>query len=313
LTHEGEAGYVARVIRSLQRLVLASSLFFVACASPGRQAAWEKSATVGQATATSSAATAALEAEAAAAWDKRDDRAALETSIKTWEKIAELAPNDARAMTSLSRAYYFLVDRFVSLQEGDVTEEKLAIHQKGVDWGEKALLAVDPKFGEKMKGGAEFEQAIKEIGKEAIPAAYWYCTNLGRFANAKGLSARLFYKDRIAAAMERILELDRPYFHYAADRFFGAFYSALPSIAGKDLDKSKSHFESAVKNAPEYLANKLLMADFLAVQVEDEKLYRQLLKEVLDGAEGDDPDYAPENRTSKLHAKRLLELVDDRF
>lgn len=300
------------MLRFLRWIPLLLVLTSFACASAGRQAAWEKQGGA-QGTQTSTMAGAAALQQAEEAWNGRDDRAKLEQAIEAWEKAIGERPNDAETMVKLARAYYFLVDGHVALEKGDVNDQKLTLHQKGVDWGEKALLIVDPKFGEKMRGGAEFEDAIKEINKEAIPAAYWYCTNLSRFALAKGLSARLFYKDRVAAAMSRIMELDRPFFHAAADRFFGAYYSALPGIAGKDTVKSAEHFEKAIGMAPHYLPNKLLKADFLAVELDDEEMYRKLLKEVLDGADGDDPDYAPENRAAKRHAQRLMETVGDRF
>ena len=302
----------------MQRILHCLSLFAIvssaACASAGRQAAWEKDGAPAAGTKTSTSAGADLRQQAEAAWQKRDDRKELERAIELWEQAVQQNETDSDTMVHLSRAYYFLVDGHIALGDGDeVNEAKLTNHQKGVDWGERALLLIDPSFGQKMKAGGEFETAIKEITKEAIPAAYWYCTNLGRFANAKGLSARLFYKDRVAAAMTRIRELDRPFFHHGSDRYFGAFYSALPSIAGKDLDKSREHFDIAIKGAPGYLGNKLLKADFLAVQLDDEEMYRQLLQEIQAAPDGDDPDSAPENRAAKRHAEKMLKNVGDRF
>jgi hypothetical protein len=284
----------------------------VACASAGREAAWEKAPPAppaGTTTATVSSDFVAGEA----AWALRDDKNKVLEAIAAWEKVAAAEPSNAQVMTKLSRAYYFLVDGHISVEPGDVTEQKLVNHQKGADWGEKALLIVDPKFGEKMRAGTEFEVAIGEIEKPAIEAAYWYCTNLSRFANAKGLSARLFYKDRVSAAMRRIGVLDAAYFHAASDRFFGAYYSALPSIAGRDLSKSGEHFDKAIAAAPAYLSNKVLKADFLAVNLDDRALYTKLLEEVLAAPDGEDPDFAPENRAAKRQAKKFLALAGDRF
>lgn len=284
----------------------------VACASAGREAAWEKQPP-GPAAGTVTATASAELASAEAAWAARDDKAQVQAAITAWEAIALKEPTNAGVMAKLSRAYYFLVDGHIALEAGDVTEQKLENHQKGADWGEKALLILDPKFGEKMRAGVEFETAIADIEAPSIDAAYWYCTNLSRFANAKGLSARLFYKDRVAAGMRRIGQVDAKYFHSASDRFFGAFYSALPSIAGRDLDKSREHFDKAIAASPEYLSNKVLKADFLAVNLDDEKLYKQLLDEVLAAPDGEDPDYAPENRAAKRQAKKFLAMAGDRF
>lgn len=285
--------------------------------SAGRQAAWEKTSDVtAMATKTATTADAGASAalsEADAAWAARDDRAKLLRAIELWEGVATADAKNADIRVKLSRAYYFLVDGHIALDDGDVNEQKLANHQKGVDHGEAALLLLDPQFGEKMRGGADFRDAVKGISAPAVPAAYWYCTNLSRFANVKGFSAKLFYKDRVKAAMERIAELDAKYFHAGTDRYFGAFYSALPGIAGKDLPKSQLHFDKAIELAPHYLANKVLKADFLAVELDDKVLYEKLLNEVLAAPDGDDGDYAPENRASKRYAKKLLSKIGERF
>ena len=115
--------------------------------------------------------------------------------------------------------------------------------------------------------------------------------------------------------MMRIQAIAPDYFYSAADRYLGAFYSALPSIAGKDLDKSAAHFKLAIAKSPHYLGNKVVKAEFLAVELDEQAMYEALLNDVLQGADGDDPNVAPENRAAKRAAKQLLseESIDDRF
>ena len=285
-----------------------------ACASAGRKAAWETEGGAGVGTKTSTAgATAMLEA-ASAAWAQRDDKAQLNMAIEKWEAAAKADPKNPEPMVWLARAYYFLVDGHLNNEEPENLETlRLELHQKAVDWGERALLLLDPKFEETMRAGGEFEKAISLIEKPAVPAAYWYCINLSRFANAKGLSARLFYKDRVAAAMRRIKEIDPSYFYAGPDRYFGAFYSALPSIAGKDLKKSEEHFKAAQEVASEYLSTKAVQAEFLAKELDDREMYERLLGEVMAGGDTENPDIAPENRAAKRAAQRMLKLADDIF
>jgi len=291
------------------------------CASAGRTAAWEKQPAAaaepqpategGEAPAENPAL-----AEARALWEQRDDKAKLEAAIAKWEAVVQAEPTHAEALTSLSRAYYFLVDGFLNIEAPENIEEiRLEYHTKGADMGERALLVADPAFDKTMRAGGDFIEAIGKIETPAVPAAYWYCTNLGRFAVTKGLSAKLFYKDRISSAMLRIKAIAPDYFYAAADRYLGAFYAALPGIAGKDLDKSAVHFKSALEKAPAYLGNKVVQAEFLAVELDDQAMYEKLLGEVLKGADGDDPNVAPENRAAKRSAKKLLveEEIDDRF
>ena len=305
-------------MRQIKTMLTLVTGLAVACAAPGREAAWEKdkdqaAADKMEATKTSSSAAAGELDAATAAWSKRDDKAEVEKAIAAWESVAKQDPTNAQAMISLARAYYFLVDGHVAIDGSVDAEGQKALYQKGVDWGEKALLVLDPEFGKTMKAGGEFQDAIKKIGSEGMPAAYWYCTNLGRFAVLSGLSAKLFYKDRVAAAMGRIRELDAGFFYKAADRYFGAFYSALPSIAGKDVEKSKSHFKMALEGGADYLPNKVVKAQFLAVELDDRDMYEALLNEVLAAPDGENPDTAPENRAAKRAAKKLLADADDLF
>lgn len=264
------------------------------------------------ATATSSSATAGLMTEAMGHWEKRDDKAALSQAIATWEKVVAKDAKHAEALVWLSRANYFLADGFMAL-EGAPKEEEFVVYQKGVDYGERALLVLDPKFGEQMRAEAKFEDAIASIGKPAIPAAYWYAVNLGRFASKQGLSQRLFYKDKLKATMERIMELDSNFYHGAADRYFGAFFSILPSIAGKDLDKSAVHFKKSIELAPAYLGTKVVQAQFLSVELDDEDMFRQLLKEVMDADANALPEVAPENRAAQRTAKKMMAGIEDIF
>jgi hypothetical protein len=197
----------------------------------------------------------------------------------------------------------------------NIDEVRLEYHQKGADAGEQALVYLEPEFERTMRESGDFEAAMKQIRPGSVEAAYWYCTNLGRFAVAKGLAAKLFYKDRVSGAMHRIRELDAKFFYGAADRYLGAFYAALPGIAGKDLDKSEQHFRSAKTLGPAYLGNYVIEAEFLAVEQGERERYVQLLQSVLKASGGEDPNIAPENRASKRTARRLLTQpeIDDRF
>jgi hypothetical protein len=294
-------------------LTLLGALSLAACASAGRTAAWEKTeGATAAGTATSSAAAASLMTEADGHWAKRDDKGQLMQAIQVWEKaVAEDAKN-ADALVMLSRAHYFLADGFLAV-EGAPQAEEFQVYQKGVDYGERALLLLDPGFEAQMRAEAKFEDAIKGIGKDALPAAYWYAVNLGRFASKQGLSQRLFYKDKLKATMERIMELDPGYFHGAADRYFGAFYALLPSIAGKDLKKSAEHFARSLELAPGYLGTKVVQAQFLAVEQDDEALYRKLLDEVIQGNADAVPEVGPENRAAQRTAKKMLDGIDEVF
>lgn len=284
----------------------------VACASAGRTAAWEREAAGAAAAGASAADNSALKAEAEALWAQRDDKAKLEMAVAKWEEALAANPEDAAVLTSLARAQYFLADGFLALDDG-MQEAEFELYKKGVDFGERALLILEPGFGADMRAGKSFEEAIKKISKNGMAATYWYSTNLGRFASKQGLGERLYYKDKLKTAMERILELDPNFYYGAADRYFGAFYSILPGIAGRDTDRSAKHFESSLAISPEYLATRVVKAQFLSTAIDDEDMYREELEKVLAMPDTENPDIAPENRAAKRTAKKMLDEIDDRF
>lgn len=292
------------------------------CASAGRSAAWERPPEEVERPAPAATSQPgevdALLAMAEQKWRKRDDKAAVLEAIRLWENVVEREPKHTPALTRLSRAYYFLVDAHLNNEEPlppDIEEQRLELHQKGADAGELALVYLEPEFERTMRESGDFVEAMGKIRPDSVESAYWYCTNLGRFSIAKGLAAKLFYKDRISGAMHRIRELDAPFFYGAADRYLGAFYAALPGIAGKDLDRSEQHFRAAQALGPRYLGNYLIEAEFLAVERGERERYVELLQRVLAAPVGEDPDMAPENAAAKRTAQRLLapQEIDDRF
>ena len=172
-------------MKHLKHLIILSfalgSLF--ACKSAGRQAAWEKPPAAGTSTSTgtATATTSSHMADGDAAWAKRDDKAQTEAAIAAWEKEIGANPANAAAFTKLSRAHYFYVTAHVGLDGTADKDARKALYQKGVDYGEKALLLVDPNFGKAMAAGGDFIEEISKISKAGIASAYWYCTNLGRY------------------------------------------------------------------------------------------------------------------------------------
>ena len=124
-----------------------------------------------------------------------------------------------------------------------------------------------------MTRDEKVEEAIQVVGKEGLPAMYWYAVNLGKWSRAKGIAALLGNKDRVKGVLERVLALDETFFYGAPHRYFGVYWSLLP--VGRDLDKSKQHFERSLAIAPNYVGTKVLMAESYAVKKQDRALFAQ--------------------------------------
>ncbi|MEM6533939.1 MAG: TRAP transporter TatT component family protein [Myxococcota bacterium] len=295
--------------------ILAATLcaaFMFAC-SAGREAVWErdaeKMAGPGEAGAAESADTESLTETAQGHWNARADRAELEKAIAAWEKVLETG-EDGPTLTMLSRAYYLLGDGYMRLA-GE--EGMLEILEKGVAYGERAMMANSPAFAERVRAGEDVEDAVGSLEKPAMGAVYWYAANLGKFAAEKGFTTQLFYKDRIFAVMNRVKELDQEFFYAASDRYLGAFYAKAPAFAGGDMDLSKQHFDTSTSKYPEYLGTKVLVAEYWAAKQDDKELFLKMLDEVLAADPTAVPELVAENKIEQEKARQLKAKVDELF
>ncbi len=270
----------------------------VAGGCKGRTAAWEEKGDTNKPEPTGSTTTPEAEAGPYAAgleaWKGRSDKAKTFEAIAIWEKAmgckegtsnpkerctdVPTTAENAELLAMLTRAYYYAGDAFFRNSEADYLE----YNDRAVWWGERALIAASPEFAAKMRDKAKFHEAIVVVGIEGLPAMYWYASALGKWARAKGFGVLVGQKDNIKATMSRALELDPNFYHGGPHRYFGAFYSVAPAFAGGDTDKSREHFEKSLEIAPYFIGTKVLMAENLAVKLDDEEMFDRLLQEVID-------------------------------
>ncbi|MEL6544461.1 MAG: TRAP transporter TatT component family protein [Myxococcota bacterium] len=295
-------------------IVLLGVAATVSACSAGREAVWERDGqklkAPAEAGTPAAEANATLMSDADAAWSQRTDRAQLEAAIAAWEKLIEQNGEDGAVLAKLSRAYYLLGDGYMRLAGEDGMEQTL---EKGVEYGERAMMAMSPQFAERVRAEEKVEDAVQSLEKNAMGAVYWYASNLGKFAAEKGFTTQLFYKDRIVAVMTRVLELDPEFFYAAPHRYFGAFYAKAPAFAGGDMDKSREHFDISIQKHPEYLGTKVLLADFWAVKQDDKALFMKMLDEVLAADPNAVPELVAENRIEQEKARQLKAKVDELF
>lgn len=295
-------------MRQSKALVFCAALVSTGCATT-YEAKWDEKPTSAT-TATADEGTAAALAEGDAAWAMRGDEAKLNEAITEWEAAFEKAPT-AELAAKLSRAHYLLGDGFHAV--ADKAEARDAEYQKGLDWATKSLKLAAPDFAKAMTDGKKHAEAITLAGKDAVPAMYWYATNLGKWAASKGFATRLRYKDDIKATMEHVKSLDEGFFYAAPWRYFGSFEAVTAGLAGGSLEKSEENYKKAVELAPNYLGSKVLWAEYLCTKKNDRATYEKLLKEVLAADPTVDPAIEPENRIEQKKAQKMLAAIDEKF
>jgi tetratricopeptide (TPR) repeat protein len=282
-------------------------LGLVVCAAAcgtGRKSQWEGPSLPGPTPAGNEA------TAAEGAWEKRGDRSALERAIALWEAEVARNPGHSSTWARLARAYYLLADGHLR-GLGPSNAQYLGAFEKGTAAGERSLAAQSAEFKARVVADEKVEDAIRVVGRDGIPAMYWYAVNLGKWSRAKGIAALLGNKDRVRGVISRILELDESFFYGAPHRYFGAYWALLP--VGRDLDKSKQHFERSLEIAPAYAGTKVLMAETYAVKKQDRDLFVRLLDEVLALPEDALPEITPEIKIEKDKARELKMKVDELF
>lgn len=213
------------------------------------------------------------------AWRQRQDPASLRRAIDSWQRAVELSGADWRTRAKLARALNLL---------GEANTEKLTaktraeVFRRGANVAQHGLMVQSPAFERLRRGGAAVKDAIKVIEADGAPLAYWYAANLGSYAGQVGVSAGIEHKDTILAVMTHVLEVAPTYEYRGADRALAAYFAAVPPFLGGDLERSRRHFETARRAAPNFLGTYVLMARYYAVGKKDAALFDQLLRQVID-------------------------------
>ncbi|MBA2663506.1 MAG: hypothetical protein H0U74_14555 [Bradymonadaceae bacterium] len=261
---------------------------------------------------------------AQASWERRINRADLETAIARWELAATQAtPNFdeqqraeavAEIYENLTRAYYFLADAHIRLEGDDESQNEaamMAIYERGITAAERALALRDPGFVAKIAAGESWQDNVAHANASAVPALYWYATNLGRWALLEGIATILARKDDIKATMDFIIAHQPEYFHGAAHRYFGVYWTKLPF--GKKPEEAGVAFVESVKIAPNYFATRVLIAENLATLNGDRAQFDLELDYVLNTPVDVVPEIVPENTFEKEKARRLKARGDRLF
>jgi len=256
----------------------------------------------------------ALEQEADAAWAQRGDLAQAQAAVAKWDQLLKVDPSRADIRVKLAQAHYFIADSHLFFKKEVQRDEKAAAemldhYQEGQFQAEMALGQQYKGYRTKFCARQPFDAALQQLDKDAVPAMYWYATNLGRYALQKSLVEVLNHKDRIKAMMDAIQRLDPGYWYYASDRYFGAYYTKIPFPSG-DLPKSAAYFEKTIGKAPQYLASKVIYATMNLAKQGDRAKFKTMLDEVIAFDLSEAPEIQAENAAEQKKAKYYLDQID---
>lgn len=277
-----------------------------------RETAWDTTGGAVELDETARAQAAQLLAEAQAAWANREDPAQAKAAVDAYKAATAIDPSNWQALTDLTHAIYFYADCHLRFDEDNPDLYKNT-HEEGTKAAERALSALSPAFAEKMAAGALIEDAISVLDTSAVPALYWYSSNLGRWATLESFATLLSYKDQVREIMEFCLNHQPTYWYWGPDRYFGVFYARAPGFAGGDMQKSAKHFNISIDQEPNYFGTRVLMAEEWAIKQDNRPLFEELLNYVINGDPNVIPAIEPENSCEQRKAKKLMSEEDEYF
>ncbi len=249
-----------------------------------------------------------LKAEAEAAWANRGDKAQLQVALQKYESLYATNPNDRDVAMHLLRGWYFLGD-------GHETEKdaQIAAWSTAIEWGKKCL-AINTEFTALLAKGDETEAtAARAFQAPDVPCLYWTSSSLGKWAKASGIGTTLKHLPTVKAYITRAGELEPTFYYSGPDRYWGAYYSVIPSFAGQDLARSREYFDKAIAAYPDFLGHHVLLAGEWAVKKQDKETFERELNWVLQAPSDRLPEVAPEMEAEKRKAAALLAKQGDLF
>ena len=246
-------------------------------------------------------------AAADALFEERADQAKLEEAIAKYKEAVNADPLNRYAHERVVRGTYFLADAFT-----DDKEQKIALFLDAIEWG-KRCLAINQDFASRINGGEKEKDAVTATGMDDTPCLYWTASALGKWAKANGIAKALKHIPTVKAYISKVEELNGEYWHHGPTRYWGAYYSVLPSFAGRDLDRSASYFEQTIKDSPGYLGSYVLRAENWAVATQNVTQFDADLKKVIEFDITTVPELAPENGREQMKAKKLIEQRKELF
>lgn len=249
-----------------------------------------------------------LKSEAEAAWANRGDKAQLQLAMQKYEALYATNPTDRDVAMHLLRGWYFLGD-------GHETEKEaqLAAWAVAIEWGKKCL-AINPEFTALLAKGDETEAtAARAFQASDVPCLYWMSSSLGKWAKSSGIGTTLKHLPTVKAYMTRVGELEPTFYYSGPDRYWGAYFSAIPSFAGQDLQKSRDHFDKSLAAYPDYLGTHVLLAGEWAVKKQDKATFEKELNWVIQQPTDRLPEVKPEMEAEQRKATALLAREGDLF
>ena len=236
-------------------------------------------------------------------WEQRSDSNAVKKANYFFGQAIKVEKNSIELSTLYSQSLFF---EALFLEKNQNKKDSLLF--KGSQVAKNSILN-DNNFRtilNKTDSDSNFKiiSALSIADREFIPRMYWWATNKLWYLNNKPAIERVNQRELLEVIMHRVITLEPEYLFGGPFRFFGVFYTRIPGV---DISQSKIYFEKAIKSHPDYLGNRVQMAEFYHQKTENRDLFQKQLKLVLNIDPTINPKVIPENIFYQHRASNLLD------
>ena len=236
-----------------------------------------------------------------------DDPAIIKTTMESYllliETLCRESPKnrDLLVLASTLYAYYsfgFVVDEDL--------ERARKLYGKGIALGKQAL-EFNPALKQALEQGAPYYQALEHLDPdEDLPAAYCTAMNQGMLLICSLDVVEAFAEANTYKVLcDWMIRHQETYFHGAAHTLLGVYYAIMPTIAGGGAEKAKKEFDRGMEIDDRLLIHYWACARYYPTLVDDEEMYDELIRHILEADPAADPSLTALNTIAKKKARTL--------
>jgi len=219
-------------------------------------------------------------------------------------------PDNQALLLSGSRLYGTYASAFV-----DDEERQRRLADRAFDYGRRAICVSHGDFCAVIdKPFVTFKEHVDDFKADDVPLLFGFASAWATWiqANSDDWNATI-QLPKVAALMNRVIELDETHNHGNAHLYMGVLTTQLPPEYGGKPEVGRQHFERANElSAGHNLMVNVLFAKYYARLVFNQELHDRLLNEVL-SSNTEAPELTLSNTLAQQQAQELLEDSNDFF
>lgn len=255
----------------------------------------------------------------------------LPANIKLLETLLVSDPGNARLQTLLARLYGSYAFGFVETRlEQKLLSDRPAdggmasrtalkdqvnrCYAKGFGYALAALESSVPGAGDAFASVGTVKPYLNRLGREQVPALFWYGFNLGGWVNRNLDSIRAVSRAHVVrSVMERVVQIDPTYNRGGAHLFLIAYFGSRPPMMGGSQVQATDHYRQLKKivGDDDQLPD-LIYGRYCLPQQQDRAAFLDLMRRIADHP-ASESDVALYNAIAARRAAIYLSAVDRLF